>query len=440
MSRRIAVLLTLVFIAGLLICAVWRPTSHLQPIEVVGPSMAPGLRGAHLDWTCADCGYRFSTAPPEGSTYTQAVLCPNCGYPQPGSAVGVAQPGDRLLVDTEAFLHHRPMRWETVVFRSPEEPGTHCIKRVVGLPGESVEIREGKVWIDGAPLRKALAEQRQLAVPVYDSRFRPHRAKDTPDRWRPAQEESDWAKAGDGFRHMPRDAIDWLDYAHWQRAPGDPAHIRMAPVTDDDAYNVESSRQLNEVADLMLVARLRTVGAGKLFLRAQLRGEHFQIELEPLHGSGRLLHDATAVAGTEFNAGAPLFAEPSLLEFSLIDYQIALAINQRELIRYAIPTPTAAAGSGPLRPLGIGAAGLDVQIESLQVLRDIYYTRPTGTGGRFGDGRAFKLGTSEYFFLGDNSPVSADCRQGLPGGGLAGKYLTGRPGRGISDFRFQTSD
>jgi signal peptidase I len=45
-------------------------------------------------------------------------------------------------------------RGEVVVFKYPEEPDRDFIKRVIGLPGETVELREKKVYINGTPLNE----------------------------------------------------------------------------------------------------------------------------------------------------------------------------------------------------------------------------------------------------------------------------------------------
>lgn len=62
---------------------------------------------------------------------------------------------DRLAVEKLSYRFGRPKRYDIIVFRPyEEEKGTYYIKRVIGLPGEEVQITDGTIYIDG----KALAE------------------------------------------------------------------------------------------------------------------------------------------------------------------------------------------------------------------------------------------------------------------------------------------
>ncbi len=60
--------------------------------------------------------------------------------------------GQFLIVNKLVYYLHPPERGDVIVFHSPENPGKDFIKRVVGLPGEQVEIRDGQVFIDGVRL------------------------------------------------------------------------------------------------------------------------------------------------------------------------------------------------------------------------------------------------------------------------------------------------
>ena len=66
------------------------------------------------------------------------------------SMVPTLQKGDRVLVNRLAYqFGSRPQRGDVVVFLSPVPGYTDLIKRVVAVAGDRVEVREGKLWIDG---------------------------------------------------------------------------------------------------------------------------------------------------------------------------------------------------------------------------------------------------------------------------------------------------
>ena len=82
-----------------------------------------------------------------------------------------------------------PERWDVVVFRYPEEPEVSYIKRLVGLPGETIRITHGDIYVKppgGTSYRlerKPLKHQIAMQMSVYDDRHRPKALADR-DEWR----------------------------------------------------------------------------------------------------------------------------------------------------------------------------------------------------------------------------------------------------------------
>lgn len=65
--------------------------------------------------------------------------------------------GQYVLVNKTAYWFGRnPHRGDIIVFQAPDQPRYDRIKRVIGLPGETVEVKQdGTVYIDGNPLEEA---------------------------------------------------------------------------------------------------------------------------------------------------------------------------------------------------------------------------------------------------------------------------------------------
>lgn len=68
--------------------------------------------------------------------------------------------GERLLVNKLVYYNIKGVRWghlergDIVVFWYPKEPDKSYVKRIIGLPGERVEVRNGKVLINGVELQE----------------------------------------------------------------------------------------------------------------------------------------------------------------------------------------------------------------------------------------------------------------------------------------------
>lgn len=66
-----------------------------------------------------------------------------------GGMVPTLSVGDRIFVDKAIYKQSEPKRGDVAVFASPDDPGKNFIKRVVGLPGETIEVKDGKALING---------------------------------------------------------------------------------------------------------------------------------------------------------------------------------------------------------------------------------------------------------------------------------------------------
>ena len=62
--------------------------------------------------------------------------------------------GDRLLAVTGYYRVFAPARGDLVVFTLPQEPGTFIVKRLIGFPGERVQVTRGVLAIDGVPVAR----------------------------------------------------------------------------------------------------------------------------------------------------------------------------------------------------------------------------------------------------------------------------------------------
>ncbi len=60
--------------------------------------------------------------------------------------------GERLLGNKFIYRFEKPVRGDVVVFKYPDDPKQMFIKRVIGLPGDVVEIRKGTLYVNSKPL------------------------------------------------------------------------------------------------------------------------------------------------------------------------------------------------------------------------------------------------------------------------------------------------
>ncbi len=429
----------------------WVLEGLLVPYQVTSGSMAETLLGPHWEVVCGDCGLPFVCGS-GGFSGPQWGVCPNCGYAENRLDGKPEIAGDRLILDRLSYRIGSPRRWDVVAFRAPESASKTYVKRVVGLPGESVQIRGGDVYVDGAIARKNLAQQRAMAILVHDAAYAPQHTPGLPPRWVPEADTTCWLAADGCFFHSggSEAGVDWLTYHHWERVPGEPGRVRPSPVLSRCCYNPQGGSRapyLHPVGDLLLSFRIVSLsGEGRLFLRATDGRESFLAKLHPaagtfeLSGNGRPLESG-------FLQGGRSGWKSVRLEVSLVDHQILVAWDGEVVASHTYDGESPSPGSE--RPFSIGVEGLDITIDKIRIYRDVYYEAPAvlmETQGAAAN--PVQLGSEEYLVLGDNSQISEDSRGWLHGPGVPADLFEGKawlvhlPMRGASlaGRRFQVPD
>ncbi len=238
-------------------------------------SMAPTLQGRHMDVTCAKCGcpYRSgASGENEGLREVVATTCPVCRYTMkldkqkdPNQA---SFNGDRILVSKFTYEVSDPKRWDVIVFKFPGNAKQNYIKRLIGLPNETVWIRHGDIYVGSDPgggesaedfriARKPPHKVKAMLQMVDDTRYRAAELSEAgwPERWqdRAKSGASGWRPQADGrgfetaaasggeswlrYRHIVPWAGDWEDLAESGRRRRAEGTLQGQLITDYYTYN-----------------------------------------------------------------------------------------------------------------------------------------------------------------------------------------------------------
>jgi len=390
----------------------WLVEGLWAPVIVASGSMAPHLLGPHRHWECRDCGRGFDCLEESLPGAGAEAVCPNCGAGNLNEA-GIDRGGTRVWIDRFSTVWRPISRWETVALRNPQDPDMLCVKRVVGLPGETVQLADGNVVINGRISRKTIVQQVAMAVPVYETSIARKSHAEPSQRWQP-DSQGHWIETDgrlvyhnasastDNASDDSADAIDWLTYRH--RQPFATTHRPDAPaILDASPCDQSESRLLNQVSDIIVRCQLRAQSPGLFYVRARMGGDEFVAEVDMTANRCTLIHNgmrqtATAIFRSPLNRLVQL-------DFVLADHQLQLAMDDRVLTEYCY-VPKAAENGDGIQDIAIGARTAKLEIDRLQILRDVYYLPPGNQKNR-----TFQLGPNQFFVLGDNSPHSSDSRE-----------------------------
>ncbi len=400
----------------------------MEAFRIPTGSMADTLKGAHFPLRCPQCGYRYDhgfvpqsygmpddTIPPGPVPMRQQTRCPTCGYYTPaGERMPVAN-GDRILVLKCIYQFMEPKRWDVIVFKNPTNPSENYIKRLIGLPGETIEIIDGDVYINGLIARKPPTVQKELWMPVYDHNFQPvnphERAGFNGHRWQPPfdLEDSAWRISEEDPTRLlldcPADEMSVLRYG----APS--ANGFVCAYAYNETY---SYARMPVCSDLMMRFYVEPASSeGRVGITLSKQGVDYKAWVD---FSGRMalakVNDDRETILIQKEVDAPPTAAFTLVKFANVDHQLMFEFNGNELFWDLGESPDALEqGQEPSPRAEIFGSG-ELTVSHVALFRDIHYTGD-GQGSRVAraiEGKPFELHADEFFVLGDNSPNSEDGR------------------------------
>ena len=395
----------------------------VEAFTVPTGAMGPTILGAHADRTCEHCGFAYAVGlserePPTGVSRAEweaeltplATFCSNCRQPDEIELEAPLVSGDRIMVDKQGM----PQRWEIFVFRNPEDRSINFIKRLVGLPGETIQIVCGEVFADGKWLQKEPTTAQDLWLHVNDTAFRAATPAADEPGWRPAEEATNWRQQDGRWTNDGETESDSLAY--------------FGPIDDSLAYNpqplhtdLQHDVQKFEIGDVLVACDVAAFsGAGRLSFSWRFRGESAEVAVS-LDGQVELQAVASGEDEQRRERASGKLAAPlrpgDRLGFAVRDGQAYLVHNDKVALLLPFGSPEIetfkARLHGPATPCRIAlvADRCQVALSRIVLARDVYYRG----GDEDDDLFPFKippvtLGETEYFSLGDNSARSKDSR------------------------------
>ncbi len=402
-------------------------------------SMASTLVGKHRDIACEQCGHRFqagdSSEPGDNKGAIASVTCPLCNFEtsmEDRRTAHQAWSGDRILVNKYAYEFSDPERWDVIVFKFPGNAKQNYIKRLVGLPQETLRIRQGDIYVrpegktEFSIARKPPDKLLAMMQLVHDTQEIPKAFARVgwPSAWFAADstaagESNSWKVAPNQnqFSTESTSSLSWLRYrnllptrSEWETVregtlPKSVASRSGELVTDFYAYN--ATKRMGEgttpsgwhwVGDLILQSEIEVDStSGELQLDLVEGGHHFTCRIDVSNGSatvsidggkGEFASEREGIIPLELTAKTPL-RQPGhyRLRWANADDQLRLWVNDTP-IEWTAEGASHSGGYRPdasviphwsvsdpadLNPAGIGARGLRCHVNRLQVFRDLYY-------------------------------------------------------------------
>lgn len=366
--------------------------------------MSPSMPGEHYFVKCSECGFSF-TCDIEQAQRRQDLICSNCGGKTDSKFCQQKAAASVEILDSNFPIQ----RWDVIAFRRPvnSDQNDHQpagIKRVVGLPGESIEIRGGNLFANGSIVQKNIEQQKMLRIPVHDTSFQ----QDLNRNW-VSSTGLGW-HLGPFIHFVPpsdKHAIQWLRFKYqpnYSRVTKNSQSGEWIPIEDFYAYNQSLARNLNPMDEVFVEMDARISEGGLLVWRFDHRGTIYEFQIDTASLELRVGCHEDSFPEITIPIEAQMLAETDTqIEFSSFDLQLLVRVNEKTVFRRAIEE---SGDPVSVQPLIFGAAQKQITFNRIRIWRDLYYfpsVVPQDTD--------LSLDSQPgYFVIGDNVPISVDSR------------------------------
>ncbi|MDP7376905.1 MAG: S26 family signal peptidase [Pirellulaceae bacterium] len=383
--------------------------------RVTSHSMAPHLLGPHVVWECSTCGWEIPMVWESG--LDKDFVCPQCGVRQYSEVVPQPVLGDRVdfvLGEKE----WEPDRFDVVVVEAsgpgketevnalPGGDEQRLVKRIIGLPGESLAFRHGDLYIDDRLTRKSWNQQLQQSVLVHGDFWKKNLQAKV--GWR-ADTGAVWTRDMDRWFSQSQSGTKSgrLVYHHRRCVVTPSGDVPSAPIEDTLAYSQSQPRRLNPVNDLMLRGQWRMADNSRLTC-SLASGDRIVSVIWDLDQQ-RVM---TQVPGQlDFVSKKIHLPQREWAHFGVSCFDRRLTVELQGVViveeDFVDKNYTNKRSGYSTEPIVLEAGG-EVEVQGLEIRRDLHLVGPYGDETQWELGR--KLGEDEYFLIGDNLPESADSR------------------------------
>lgn len=388
-----------------------RPIAESWPQAIVaGNSMAPHFCGEHLEFTCDDCGFVFQTS--TELPRTRRVVCPNCGFRDVAADRGVHRDPQRYVIEP---VGSRPLsRWDVVAInRSDSSTAQHYVKRIIGMPGETIALVNGHLVVDGRLWTLDWPEIDDQKILVYDGAFEP---KSMPGQRLTAQPAHAWQQLGTRWICQPNNkgdtSVPTLTYHHWKCYRHGGPRDEPGPIHDVYSFDQALSRTVNATEDCIIQLEITADANTRIAVERDFAGGRLEVVFS--RPTGQVLVQRIDEGGATTNllqTSIPpnLSNERTTLEIATVAERVGIRLGGQPLAWVQWKSGSAIASSPRVMCLQVHSGS--VTVDRLRIYRGIYwFDQLPGLRVPATESRVFSVPPGHYFVMGDNVPVSKDSR------------------------------